>query len=315
MSGTAHPSSTKEQQCLTATSVTWSIRRPIFERHGRWYIQFMTHPDWGTPLVMTDPYQDAGDFYAVSEGGPLGPYHQPKDEVVAAARRHVRMGASRTVDGPDGERYFYGWLLLTPAPGDTPRRRRVKQVVPQPRRVRFAEDGSMQVTYHEGIERFCRAQRLAWDQLRLPQSERWRAGDGVLIGKDFSGRSLGLWSDVYDNLILSVRIRFLRGHRAGLTLRVDETATSGWQVVADRGQRRIEFGLLGQDPFIDARHWEPCEEFTLRVVALDESVEVYCDDRLVIHQVRHRETSGRIGVVVERAEAQFSRQELKTFHD
>ena len=39
------------------------------------------------------------------------------------------------------------------------------------------------------------------------------------------------------------------------------------------------------------------------MIAYRESVEVYADGRLILHQVRHRETEGRLGVFVERAEA------------
>src|ERR1051326_8153500 len=52
----------------------------IFEHNGRHYIIYMTHPAWGSPIMTTDPYQTAGDFYAVSESGWTGPYLPPVDE-------------------------------------------------------------------------------------------------------------------------------------------------------------------------------------------------------------------------------------------
>jgi len=315
--------------CLAwATSedlVRWEPRPPIyspgrfhtietpslFEHGGRWYIQFMTAPHWGTPLLMTDPYQDAGDFYAVSESGPEGPYLRPPDEVVVAAHRDVRMGASRTVAGPDGERYFYGWLRLTPAEGDAPSRRPWKQVLPPPRRVRFLHDGQMQVVYHEGIERY--ASPLPSPDLRpVSAADHWRL-DGRWTGKRFDGPSMVLSTTDHGDVVFSAHLRFLRGERAGVVLRSEATGSVGWQVVADRRLQRVEFGLLGSERFVDARHWTQEEQLDLKVVAYQESVEVYADDRLMIHQVRHRETSGALGLLVERAEAEFGPLRLMRF--
>jgi len=69
----------------------------------------------------------------------------------------------------------------------------------------------------------------------------------------------------------------------------------------------------GEDGWVDARQWRPREEFELKVVACDESVEVYVDHQLMIHQVRHRETSGRLGCLVERGEAAFQALRLWQF--
>ena len=105
-------------------------------------------------------------------------------------------------------------------------------------------------------------------------------------------------------------MRFLRGERAGLVVRTDDTGTTGWQIVADRRLGRVEFGLLGAERFIDARRWSPRDEVELKVIAMGESVEVYADGRLMIHNVRHREKRGRIGYMVERGEAVFDQPRL-----
>ncbi|MBM4044068.1 MAG: hypothetical protein FJ279_03060 [Planctomycetes bacterium] len=282
----------------------------IFERGGRHYIVFMSHPSWGTPFLTTDPYQDAGDFYAVSTSGPTGPYEQPSDEILVAAHRETRMGACRTVDAPNGERFLYGWLRVGSRGDDAKPQHSYRLLVPPPRRIKFGHDGQMQVVYYERIESFCEAvplPPLAWHE-----PERWSVRDAV-TGKHFSGRTLATFGGQETNVIFSARVRFLRGERAGLILRADETGQCGWQVVADRRMGRIEFGLLGSEQFIDARRWQPADEVELKVVAYRESVEVYADDRLMIHQVRHRETTGRLGYLVERAEAQFENPRLLRF--
>jgi len=104
----------------------------MFERDGKHYIIFMTASYWGTPLVTTDPYQDAGNYYAISRNGWTGPYEAPPDEHLTTTPVKLRMGATRTVQGPDGEYYYYGWLTVTEAGDDAPSRRKHSMVVPPP---------------------------------------------------------------------------------------------------------------------------------------------------------------------------------------
>jgi hypothetical protein len=223
------------------------------------------------------------------------------------------MGASRTVDGPNGERYFYGWLHMRPAGDDVQASVARSLVVPPPRRVRFTPDGLMQVVYHEGIESFCRPVSLpppaAWTD-----ADRgcWRAAGGV-TGKHFGRRTAAAFPGLCGNVVFSARLRFLRGDRAGLALRADAEAATGWYAVADRRYGRIEYGTLDGRGFIDARLWPPRDEVDLKVVAWGPSVEVYADGRLMIHQVRHRETAGACGYVVEKAEAEFASPRLLEF--
>jgi beta-fructofuranosidase len=281
----------------------------MFEHDDRHYIMFMTAKYWGTPIITTDPYQDAGNFYAVSRNGIEGPYEAPEDEHLTTTPKQLRMGATRTVQGPAGGRYYYGWLALASVGGDAPPARRTHtMVVPPPRRVRFLDDGQMQVVWHEGLERFTHPIALPL----LSESPAFGPLDGGITGKNFHETSIALYPGDFNDLIFSARVRFIRGERAGLVLRA--SGQTGWQVVVDRKRRRVEFGILGQDQFIDARAWTPCDEVEIKVVAYQESVEVYLDNRLMIHQVRHRETVGKIGYFVEFAEANFTHPQLRMFN-
>jgi beta-fructofuranosidase len=283
----------------------------ILEFHGRHYLIFMTHPAWGTPVLTTDPYQNAGDFYAVSEHGPAGPWQQPADEVIIAAHDKLRMGAQRIIRAPDGEHYLYGWLHMAPTADDEQPELTATMTMPPPRRVRFLDDGQLQVVYNAQIERFAKAAATGQP---VPVDPKFWRDDGGTCGKNFSGRAVTLLPEAQESFIFSARVRFLRGERAGLIVRTDDAGTTGWQIVADRRLGRVEFGLLGAERFIDARHWSPREEVELKVVVMGESVEVYADDRLMIHNVRYHEQSGRIGYIVERSEAVFDQPRLLLLH-
>lgn len=275
----------------------------IFERGGRWYIQFMVHPLWGTPPLMTDPYQDAGDYYAISDTGPEGPYRQPADEVVVAAHRHVRMGASRTVDGPDGERWFYGWLRLADPGSPEAAESGAWQAIPPARPVRFQPDGAIHVLYNPGVERFYRAIQLAGAPALHPAGA-WRAGD-PLVGKCLQGSARAVFGGVRDHVIFSATVEFAQGARAGLVLRHDAASGRGVYAIADRRMGRIEFGVTGSPTPVDARLWKPAARVNLKVVAWKGSLEVYADDRLMIHQACPIGFAGGVGYVVDEAEASF----------
>jgi len=184
-------------------------------------------------------------------------------------------------------------------------------VVPPPRRVRFLDDGQMQVVWHEGLERY--THRVDLPPAPSLTSPAFTKVEDTIVAKDFLGTSVALYSTHSEDLIFSARVRVVRGERAGLVLRTDSAGQTGWRVVVDRRQQRVEFGLLDRDAFIDARAWRPADDFTIKVIAYQESVEVYVDDRLLIHQARHRETAGQIGLLVDRAEAIFSQVHLQVF--
>ena len=275
----------------------------IFEHDGRWYIQFMTAPHWGTPLLMTDPYQDAGDFYAVSTDGPEGPYHQPADEVLVAAHHHVRLGASRMVAGPDGTHWFYGWLrLATPGSPET-LETGAWQVLPLSRPVRFQPDGTPWIGFNPAGEQFYQPARPWTPATTMPVSA-WQGGDPIR-GKSFAVPAYALGAGAGNDLIFSTTIEFRRGARAGCLLRYDPAAGRGLQILADRRRGRIELGVAGEPLFIDARQWMPRERFNLKVVAWQANIEVYVDDRLMIQQACPAGLSGTAGLLVEEAEAVF----------
>jgi hypothetical protein len=271
----------------------------------------MTGPQWGTPLLMTDPYQDAGDFYAVSTSGPTGPFVQPPDEVLVAAHHDVRMGASRTVDGPDGERYFYGWFRFTNPGTAAASERGCWQAVPYPRGVRFTPDGALHIVYDPRLARYYRPRPLALAQAAPTAPEQWQVTAERLTGKCFPGTTTAWLPGTARDFMLTLRLRFLRGHRAGIAFQADDAAAS-WQVVADRRLSRLEFGPLGEARFQDARQWAPQDELELRLVACQESLEVYANDRLLIHQSRLAHP-GRLACLVDHAEAEFSALTLQDY--
>lgn len=310
---------------LSDDLVRWEARPPIyspgrfhtietpsiFERNGRHYLVYMSHPLWGPPVLTSDPYQCAGDFYAISRHGWEGPYVPPEDEILVGSAS-LRLGAARTVVGRGGETFLYSWLLMQPGPTDEPVKPRYPLVFPPPKRVRFTDEGLMQATSYEKVETLTRGASVSETQASPSDPARWRREEG-LIGKRLQGREMALFPEARRDFIFSARVSFLQGERAGFVARADEGGRRGWCIVADRRFGKIAFGALDEQKLLDARKWIPRENVDLKIVAYGPSLEVYVDDRLMIHTVRYRETNGRLGFFVENAEARFREPCLKTF--
>lgn len=263
----------------------------LFAHGGRHYLIFMSHHGWGLPYSTTDIYQTAGDFYAVSDDGPLGPYRRPDDEVLVGAMGRIRCGAQRLIDNHDGTFLHYGWLQLRPAPDDEQVEPVRGAVVTTPKLVQFTDDGEIRIMYNPAIEKFTQPANFEW-------------------------RNAGVSSDRHGDFIFSAMLAFSavgRSERVGVMFRVSDDGARGLWAVADRQHKRIELGCLGKLGFIDARNWQPRDRFELRIVAWKENIEIFVDGRLMIQQARHREKHGRFALAPDGSKATASDATLRVF--
>jgi beta-fructofuranosidase len=291
----------------------------LFEHNGFHYLVYLTHPHWGTPHLTTDPHQRGGGFYAVSRSGINGPYETPEDEILVGGswmgspsdgRETMRAMVIRTVTGADKVIYAHYHLYVTPAQDDntanTPYAQmlQTKQVMPIPKPLAFKPDGQMFLTYNPVLDRLTRP--IAPPCHSLPPSSDWKYDNGRYACKNYTGRSVLLFDTPFENGVYEVKVRILRGLRAGLVLRASSETGPGWQIILDRQWECLTFGLLDTAQPVDRRRWRAHTGWAkIRVVVLGPSVEIYCDDALMLHQVRYREYSGKLGLIVENAEALF----------
>lgn len=282
----------------------------IFNLDGRSYLIWLTHPEWGTPLVTTDPWQQAGVFYGVSDGGAEGPYRQPHDEILIGGaythpkgRRRGRPAVGRSVVGLDDAPLFSYHLMTLPDEGDEASGEwqafaDAGSVMPILKPLRTDARGDLEVTMNAAVL------DTMLDKPHTPTAsaaDRWRKTDDGWIGKHFSAKDV-LWFDgeCTDGL-LTARIAMTRGLRAGLALR------GGLTVMLDHALGCIEWSTLDADHPIDRRRWQPRGGYVdLTVIAHGPSVEIHVDGKLMLHQVRYRETAGRLGLIVDNAEARFA---------
>jgi hypothetical protein len=249
------------------------------------------------------------------------------------AGTYPRFGAARClslshdVNDPAPDMVYYGWLRLNIEDGDDdgPATFNPLKVVPPPRNVRFDADGRMTIVYRPQIEQFTREPDAAFTQLTPDDSDLWTvepAKPQTWSCKQFMGSTVMLTQGQFEDGIVSVDLDFKVGDRAGIILRSAATdpeqaaAAPGLLVTCNRRLKRIELTTSDTGKLIDAHHWPRRDHVHLRVVAIGPSIEIYADDELVIHQVRHRETAGTLGFFVDHAHVDFSswrvRQALDT---
>lgn len=297
----------------------------IFEQGGRTYLIWLTHPEWGTPMFTTDPWQRAGDFYAFSDEGLGGPWRTPKDEVLIGGVldlpgrgiRRMRAMVARTIVHPGEQNYVSYHLNSGPGEGDDDSRApaawqafsRASTVMPLLKPLRTRPDGDIELGCPTAMEALLERQ----DAPQAAAAPGWRRADGLWRGKHFSARSVQMLDAVMEEGLFAAQIRLDRGLRAGLVLRAAGEKGPGLYVLLDQNFGCIEFGCLDAATPIDRRRWQPRGGWVeLRVVAQGPSLEIYCDDKLMFHQVRYREAGGRIGLLVDQADAEFRALDFRT---
>jgi len=300
-----------------------TLECPVLLSHGkRWYLITLTHHGWGTPFITTDPDNFSGGFYAVSESGIGGPYRQPHDEVLvggsylrASGERGPRAMVIRTFDDPSGNVFASYHLRTEVAPEDevTHANDRVLRdqgvVMPLVKPVRFGDDPEMYLTCNPVVDTLSRSLPLPVPQ---PATRDWQYANAEWRGKDFREPSVHVLGDAPRDIVCSANVEFIAGLRAGLAVRCGEAVDRGWTIFLDRNRGCVEFGLLGGQ-CLDRRKWSPANRAELKVVLDGPSIEIYCDDRLMLHQVRYREAEGKVGLIVDQAEARFQALTLREF--
>ncbi len=298
----------------------------LFEEGGRFYMFWLTHPEWGAPLITTDPWQRAGDFYAFSDEGLHGPWQTPKDEVLIGGAydlpdrniRRMRAMVARTIVGVRGRHSVSYHLNTRPSRGDdaagTPWESfaRAATVMPLVKPLHTRPDGDIELRPNPAMEGFL----TRHDAPEGAPPAGWTRADGLWRGKNFTSASLCLTDAAMESGLFAAQVRLTRGLRAGMVLRAREAAGPGLRVVLDRNLGCVEFGLLNAPEPLDRRRWTPRGGWVeLRVIAHGPSLEIYCDGKLMLHDVRYREVRGRLGFIVDQAEAEFRAVDFRTLKD
>lgn len=295
----------------------------IFEQDGRTYLIWLTHPEWGTPLVTTDPWQRAGDLYAFSDQGLHGPWRTPQDEILIGGAydlpgkkvRRMRAMVARTITHPGPQNYVSYHLNAAPAPGDTAdgspwlAMAKAGTVMPLLKPLRTRPDGDIELGCNPVMDTLLDPHDTP-DGVPAPD---WTRADAAWRGKNFSASSVQLLDATMQDGLFAAQIRLNRGLRAGLILRARDPKGPGLRVLLDQNLGCIEFGLLDTPEPIDRRRWQPRGGWIdLRILAHGPSLEIYCDNKLMLSQIRYRETAGRIGLCIDQAEADFRALDLRT---
>ncbi len=304
----------------------------IFEHGGKHYLVYMSSPSWGVPIFGCDPWQNAGNYVAVSDQGPLGPYVALEDEMLIASAGAMRLGAQRVLPVSDGRLMLYGWMATRPTPDDGPGDGTRATVFPTLKPVKVVKD-HLRVEQSQELAAKVRQAvdaRAMKEAMRAEAVETSNQGLGV---KAYTGRGAALFDAGSADVLLEAHVRFGQGERAGLAFRCDAQGRSGLMAVLDRRAKRVELSALGightvaengsdaagglpvdsptftgagaTGAFIDARAWKVKKEAHVMVACQGVMIEVYVDGRLMIQQARHRERGVFMGVVVERASAVF----------
>lgn len=281
----------------------------IIEKDNLHYLFYLTHPNWGYPIISTDPYQRYGNYYAYSENGLMGPYQTPEDEIVLCSNantRPMRTYPLRVCDDQHGNYWAYYHLLTfadTKDEGSPPEG--IYYTMPLPKQVRFCGNGNIELMCNNKVLKNSEEVDLSSCSI-IPHEESlisfWKKSDDKLHGKNFKSIQKYLYDIQLESLLIQADITFLHGIKAGFIFR-SQNSSHGLQVTLNRNFNRVEFGVEGESQFIDARSWNTNEDqVELKVVAIGPSIEIYVNDKLMVHQIRYKERIGNAGIFVDESE-------------
>ncbi|MHC4871134.1 MAG: glycoside hydrolase family protein [Planctomycetota bacterium] len=297
----------------------------IFEQNGFWYCIYLTHQGWGTPLTVTDPYTIGGGFYTVSDTGPAGPYRQPKDEVLPSGKFidwsgnvTMRTMVFRTFEGPDNKKYISYHFRTYPAPDDKATVAEEQElmdegtVMPLVKPLNFSDDGEMWVEFSPLINDYLKPVQINFPAAgnTYPETAGWRQQQEKITGKDFREVTVNKIADTSRNIVVTADIRITKGLRAGFVIRGSLAEKSGITVTIDRQLKCVSVGLL-DGTVIDRRKFELNEESCeLKVLAHGPGIEIYCNNKLMLHQARYKENGTEVALLADKSEAEFSNIEI-----
>ncbi len=293
----------------------------VFRQDGRYYLIYHA-PYLGGPsnYRTTDPYQSSGIWYATSEALLTG-YSSPEDEVLlsrwAAEPSTVRMFSGRSI-AVDGTRWLYYWIHRHPVGSD--RSDRNDCVFPPPKPLLLRADRALEVGYDCGQERFASQSILQGPEPSVRQAAdqtggTWRVTGVALVGRAQAGSSALVLPQQCAGGIFAARVTVPSEGRAGLVIRANEQGSDGIAALLDAREQRVCLEMLGKDELIDQRRHQmaPSGTAEIKTVFRGEFIEVYVDDRLRLHNVRHVPALGRLGFVAMGTEARFTAMWAKSF--
>lgn len=283
----------------------------LFELDGRWFLLHSTTPRFGTRLATSEPDLAAGTHVLWAERRE-GPYTRPpRDVLIGSPVALSSAWVCRTVDSPLGRLAYYLNAYPGPLGGGPPRG---SFGLPKG----LAADGrGLRLRYLPILEPFLGPPlapplaAIAWPEERETPGE-WRLTGDTAEGRVAIGTSvLPLQAEASD-LILTVRASVEAGRACGIGLRLDRFGY-GVGVILDAEAGTIEIaevalGMSGAVWSTLARRSAELrrgEAVALRVVFVNDVIEVFLDDDLQFSIVAEGRAGRAIALLADDARVRF----------
>jgi len=291
----------------------------VFELNGRWYMTCLTGNHYGNRGIFSDPNAANGTVYAVSDR-PEGPYAEPDDNVLLAARTTAPISMRSLMF--EGERY----VLYTDRErrGHTDAGDMTLGTLTTPKVLRTDGD-RLYVAYSPRIEsrvieeligpgrppRLSSSERI-WGQIWQMRTARWQVRDDAMTGESRTGWGVGRFDPAPESFIYEAAITIEWGAAAGLALRMDEEMT-GAVVTLEADEQVVAFHALPGFDFSEKRRTPipRTKPVHLRIVNRLEHIEVYVNDDLRLAFSRYRGIGGNVGIFVDSGKARFQNIRLR----
>ena len=291
----------------------------VFELNGLWYMTCLTGNIYGNRGFWSDPNVMLGTLYAVSER-PEGPYSMLHDNVLIGSCEMDTISCRSIVF--HGERY----LLYT----DMQRKKKLDDgsasngTLSTPKQLKTSGD-QLYAGYCNRIESHVNKDLITLDTT-LHQEDfqefthrawpisccTWEYG-GQLTGDADRGWGILHYKQPVNNFIFEAIIDSRRAIGVGLIIRAADYHNQ-MVVSLDFQAKTLDCAKLMEYKIFQRRQ-VPAELFDkpifLRLVSIEETLEVYLNDKLYLAFPRYAGLGGRVGFFVDRGRATFSKIKLR----
>ena len=294
---------TQEPPCFVPKRYHVLETPDVFYMDGKWYLLCLSGNLYGQRHCSKDTVQyDRITFFAVADN-PRGPFHEVSDNLLVANMNSSAACAKTILVGD--KRFLFYTEVLEGAPTE------YDLFMSTPKEV-ATENGNLVLKWYNGVENYYSKKYNLNAQNKILNDGLWGTiGNWDIKDNTVKGYCENDWCcqpfDVsLKNFVFEATVCCTDAESTAFLFDLgDSVFGGGHSVILDYSLNQVLITEFRRFNILDAHDFKfQKAEYNLRVYVNGFAVEIYLDNKLVLHHLLQRE-GGRLGLLVERGSAEF----------
>lgn len=294
---------TQEPPCFVPKRYHVIETPDVFYMDGKWYLLCLSGNVYGQRHCSKDTVQyDRLTFFAVADN-PRGPFYEVDDNLLVANMNGSAACAKTVLVGD--KRYLFYTEVLEGAPAEA------DLFMSTPKEV-ATENGKLVLKWYNCIEKYYSAKYTFNAQDKTINEglwgtiADWTVSDNSIIGKCENDWCCQPFDISLKNFVFETTVCRKDAESSAFLFDLgDSIFGGGHSVILDYSLNQVLITEFRRFNLLDAHDFKFLkDEYKLRVYVNGNTVEIYLDDKLVLHRLMQR-GGGKLGLLVERGSAEF----------